>query len=83
MIRNLANVSVFVKTQQDQLAGIKDWPVRTRQAKYRAAQLTAVCGVHRRTLERYFRQTFGKPPKLWTEEQRQRELESLLQTDCP
>ena len=68
---------------QEQLARIADWPELGRRAHYRAAELARLCGVTRRSLERYFQARFRHAPQDSLDELRQRDLESWLRSERP
>jgi len=58
---------------------IQNWPERANHANWSVSGLSKLCGVSRRTLERYFLKHIGKSPKAWLAEQRQQQAIELLQ----
>jgi AraC-like DNA-binding protein len=63
------------------LCAIEDWPQRARAAKYHVANLARRCGVRRRALERFFRDTLTMSPQQWLDQIRQIDAEVLARSD--
>jgi transcriptional regulator GlxA family with amidase domain len=55
-----------------------NWLELAKQAKWCVKKLAVLCNVSTRTMERHFVKTMGKSPKLWMEDQRQRQAIELL-----
>lgn len=66
---------------QERLSHIADWAELGRRAHYRATELDQLCGVTRRSLERFFQMRFGKAPQECLDELRHHDLECLLRSE--
>jgi AraC-like DNA-binding protein len=58
---------------------IQNWPELVQQANWSISLLAEKSGVSTRTLERYMFRKFGKCPRSWMAEQRQRRAIELFQ----
>src|SRR5947207_1188411 len=60
------------------LGNIQNWPELGKQSGWCVAALAKKCGVSMRTLQRFFWENMGKPPKIWLVEQRQQQAIELV-----
>ena len=65
-------------SMSSKLDRIQDWLALAKHAKYSARRLATLCRVSLRQLERYFNDSFDRPPQEWLNEARFREAEKLL-----
>jgi AraC-like DNA-binding protein len=69
---------VKTKSVSARLMQIHNWENLAGLAMYRASELARICGANQRTLERFFRARFGRPPQQWLDQARQAQVEVLL-----
>ena len=61
---------------------IQNWPERAEQSDWSVSALAKKCGVSVRSLEIHFIAKFGKCPRTWMADQRQRMALELLRDGC-
>lgn len=57
---------------------IQNWPEMAQQANWSVTKLAGLCSVSVRTMEKYFLKTIGKTPKIYLNDQRQKQAVNLL-----
>jgi len=58
---------------------VQNWPDLAQKANWSVTTMAKDCGVSSRSLQRHFLKTFGKSPKTWLLEQRQKKAVEFLQ----
>ncbi len=61
------------------LKSVQDWLELAQEVNWSSRELANVCQVSVRTLERFFLKNYGKTPKTWLVEQRQKRAAALLE----